>query len=97
MNVPVFNENTGFDEEKTLSKSDVGLGNVDNTSDTNKPISSAVQTALNAKITGVLVTSVSDPGSDTNVPSEQVVREAINASSSSSTYIELHPFLLLRS
>lgn len=52
MNVPVFNKNTGFDEEKTLSKSDVGLGNVDNTSDANKPVSSATQTALNEKVTG---------------------------------------------
>ena len=34
----------------TLSKSDVGLGNVDNTSDVNKPISTAVQTALNNKL-----------------------------------------------
>lgn len=33
----------------TLTKSDVGLGNVDNTSDANKPISSATQTALNGK------------------------------------------------
>lgn len=33
-----------------LTKSDVGLGNVDNTSDANKPISSATQTALNAKL-----------------------------------------------
>lgn len=32
-----------------LSKSDVGLSNVDNTSDANKPISTAQQTALNAK------------------------------------------------
>ena len=32
-----------------LSKSDVGLGNVDNTSDANKPISTATQTALNLK------------------------------------------------
>ncbi len=32
-----------------LTKSDVGLANVDNTSDVNKPISSATQTALNAK------------------------------------------------
>ena len=32
-----------------LSKSDVGLGNVDNTSDANKPVSTATQTALNAK------------------------------------------------
>lgn len=33
----------------TLSKSDVGLGNVDNTSDANKPVSNATQTALNGK------------------------------------------------
>lgn len=33
----------------TLSKSDVGLENVDNTSDLNKPISTATQTALNLK------------------------------------------------
>ena len=32
-----------------LSKSDVGLGNVDNTSDANKPISTATQTALDLK------------------------------------------------
>ena len=32
-----------------LSKSDVGLANVDNTSDLSKPISTATQTALNAK------------------------------------------------
>ena len=33
-----------------LSASDLGLGNVDNTSDLNKPISSATQTALNGKL-----------------------------------------------
>ena len=33
----------------TLAKADVGLGNVDNTSDANKPVSTATQTALNAK------------------------------------------------
>jgi hypothetical protein len=32
-----------------LVKADVGLGNVDNTSDANKPISTATQTALNGK------------------------------------------------
>lgn len=32
-----------------IPKADVGLGNVDNTSDIDKPISSATQTALNAK------------------------------------------------
>lgn len=34
---------------QTLDKTAVGLGNVDNTSDLNKPISTATQTALNAK------------------------------------------------
>lgn len=34
-----------------LNKSDVGLGNVDNTSDASKPISTATQTALNTKLT----------------------------------------------
>ena len=33
----------------TLVKGDVGLGNVDNTADADKPVSSATQTALNAK------------------------------------------------
>lgn len=34
-----------------LNKSDVGLSNVDNTSDTNKPVSSATQTSLDTKLT----------------------------------------------
>ena len=34
----------------TLVKSDVGLNNVDNTSDLNKPVSTATQTALNNKV-----------------------------------------------
>jgi hypothetical protein len=33
----------------TLAKDDVGLGNVDNTSDESKPISTATQTALDKK------------------------------------------------
>jgi hypothetical protein len=33
----------------TLTKTDVGLGNVDNTSDANKPVSTATQTALDGK------------------------------------------------
>lgn len=45
----------------TLTKSSVGLGNVDNTSDINKPISTATQTALNGKVNNSQVL--------TNVPS----------------------------
>ncbi len=48
----------------TVTKSDVGLGNVDNTSDANKPVSTATQTALdgkvdeNASITGATKTKI---------------------------------------
>lgn len=42
-----------------LTKSDVGLANVDNTSDANKPISTATQTALNGKVDGGLISATS--------------------------------------
>ena len=41
----------------TLNKSAVGLGNVDNTSDANKPVSTATQTALDAKTNKLIVTN----------------------------------------
>ena len=37
-------------ETESLTKEDVGLGNVDNTADLDKPVSTATQTALNAKL-----------------------------------------------
>lgn len=40
-----------------LVKADVGLSNVDNTSDANKPISTATQTALNTKVTAISSTN----------------------------------------
>jgi hypothetical protein len=43
------NDGAGVLSYSTPTKSDVGLGNVDNTSDANKPISTATQTALDAK------------------------------------------------
>lgn len=42
---------------QTLNKTAVGLSNVDNTSDANKPISTATQTALNAKQATVTLTT----------------------------------------
>lgn len=68
----------------TLDKSDVGLSNVDNTSDLDKPISTATQTALNNKEdafakntafnknfgTGTITTvgTVASPGVSTDIP-----------------------------
>jgi len=45
MNIKTFNRNTGFDEEKTLSKSDVGLGNVTNDAQV-KGIASSTDNAI---------------------------------------------------
>lgn len=50
----------------TLGKSDVGLGNVDNTSDADKPISTAAQTALNGKQAALSGTAGQYVGYDAN-------------------------------
>ena len=50
-----------------LAKSDVGLGNVDNTSDANKPVSTATQTALNAKQDTLTLTTTGSSGAATLV------------------------------
>ena len=62
-----------------LTKSSVGLGNVDNTSDANKPVSTATQTALDAKLnlsggtlTGALTLSGA-PTSDLHAATKQYV------------------------
>ncbi|MEG1353717.1 MAG: pyocin knob domain-containing protein [Malacoplasma sp.] len=47
----------------SLSKSDIGLGNVDNTSDINKPISNLVQTELNKKANSATLAKVATSGS----------------------------------
>lgn len=52
-----------------LTKSDVGLANVDNTSDLNKPISTATQTALNAKQNTLTLTTTGTSGAATLVGS----------------------------
>lgn len=59
----------------TLDKAAVGLGNVDNTSDANKPVSSAQQTALNGKINTSekgAANGVATLGADGKVPTAQL-------------------------
>lgn len=55
--VSSVNTRTG---DVTLTKTDVGLSNVDNTSDAGKPVSTAQQTALNAKVDKSTVTAKGD-------------------------------------
>ena len=45
----IYESSTDLWKNKTVDKTFVGLSNVDNTSDANKPVSSATQTALNLK------------------------------------------------
>lgn len=54
---------------QTLDKTSVGLSNVDNTSDANKPISNATQTALNAKQNTLTLTTTGTSGAATLVGS----------------------------
>lgn len=42
-------------------------------------VTSAIQTQLDLRVVGALVTTVGDPGNDTAIPTEQAVREAIAA------------------
>ena len=51
----------------TLAKGDVGLGNVDNTSDANKPISNATRAALNDKQSKITVEGILKGNGDGNV------------------------------
>ena len=50
--VTSFNNRTGavIPQDGDYTKTDVGLGNVDNTADLDKPVSTATQTELNKKI-----------------------------------------------
>jgi hypothetical protein len=50
---------------QTLDKTAVGLGNVDNTSDANKIISNATQTALNGKQATISLTTTGSSGAST--------------------------------
>jgi len=56
-----------------LVKGDVGLGNVDNTSDVNKPISTAAQTALNAKADTSSLATVATSGSYTDLTNKPTI------------------------
>lgn len=70
----------------SLSKSDVGLANVDNTSDLDKPISTATQTALNAKA-DALPTVVNDRYLHTNASTGALEWAQVQGGGSSATVL----------
>jgi len=64
---------------QTLDKSVIGLGNVDNTSDANKPVSTAVQTALNGKEDSVNKSTTTTLGtSDVLFPTQKAVKTYVD-------------------
>lgn len=77
---PVINNPTG------ITKSDVGLSNVDNTSDTNKPVSTATQSALDLKsnlasptFTGIPAAPTATAGTNTTqIATTQYVTTAVS-------------------
>lgn len=58
---------TDTNNPHNVTKAQVGLGNADNTSDINKPVSTATQTALNNKVNGTtrITVGTTAPGSPT--------------------------------
>jgi len=87
-----------------LAKADVGLSNVDNTSDANKPVSTAQQTALNLKaplasptftgtVSGITKSMVGLGNVDNTADSAKPVSTAQAAAIATATAI--HPFLLI--
>ena len=70
-------------EDKTakivVDKSTVGLGNVNNTSDANKPISTATQTALNEKLDKTAVVNVTAEAVEGQVADAKSVYDTIQA------------------
>ena len=73
----------------TLNKTAVGLGNVDNTSDANKPVSTATQTALDAK-TNKLVTTNRQTASYTLVIGDADKLVEINNASANNLTVPLN-------
>ena len=61
-----------------ITKANIGLGNVDNTSDLNKPISNAVQNALNGKVdTTAIVSSVSASSTNEQAPGAKLFYDTV--------------------
>jgi hypothetical protein len=78
-----------------VTKTDVGLGNVDNTSDANKPVSGATQTALNLKQDSLgftsenianKVSSFQVTPDDTHYPTEKLVKDSLDGKQAGGNY-----------
>jgi hypothetical protein len=85
---PIISNNAVTDAKVAfgINPSKVGLGNVDNTSDLNKPISTATQTALNLKEdkANKSIDIVADGNSTIKYPSVKLIKDYVDGLTSSS-------------
>ena len=65
----------------SVTKAQIGLGNVDNTSDINKPVSTAVQTELNKKANISSLATVATSGSYSDLSNKPTIDYAISSTS----------------
>ena len=99
MSVRGFNTGSGVEQydyeyldnkpEIPTKKSDIGLGNVDNTSDLDKPISNATQTALNEKVPNTRKVNGKALSADVTLTSEDIGYDASTAYGSGTVGKEL--------
>jgi nitrogen fixation protein len=78
----IYETSTDLWKNKTIDKTFVGLGNVDNTSDANKPVSTAQQTAIDAKVGDIITDGVT-----TIAPSQNAVFDALATKQNSLSFI----------
>lgn len=74
---------------QTLNKSTVGLANVDNTADADKPVSSATQTALNTKANTASLSTVATSGNYNDLSNRPTIPTVSNATTSTVGVVQL--------
>lgn len=91
--VTSFNGRSGGVEPKTgdYTKAMVGLGNVDNTSDLSKPVSTATQTALNAKQGSIRKMTVTLPVTGWSGSASPYTQSAVITGGTASSQVDVQP------
>lgn len=79
----------GMMGDVVIEKKHIGLENVDNTSDLNKPISTAVQTALNAKANNTDLVSLQNGINSNEVAIQSVADDLSDFASQTATNLDL--------
>lgn len=79
----------GYTGSVSLTKSDLGLGNVNNTSDADKPISTTTQAAIDVKPSREFVATAVLTGNATNTADINMLKSSVNSNTQSITATKL--------